>query len=49
MYDGDRMCPDCDTESLVEKGLTQWVCLNPVCESVFETEYLDLDIEKEEE
>lgn len=42
---GDRWCPECDTISLVEKGLEHWKCLNPLCEIVIHNE--DLDAEPE--
>lgn len=31
MNEGDRMCPECETESLVEEGLKHLRCLNPKC------------------
>lgn len=40
---GDRMCPDCNEMSLVEKSLTKWKCLN--CEGEFTTKELDADVE----
>lgn len=36
---GDRECPDCLKESLVEQGLAKWKCLN--CGKVFDEEWLD--------
>ena len=38
-YNGDRECPDCEIDSLVEEGLYQWKCLK--CGRVFDTEWLD--------
>ena len=49
MNEGDRMCPDCDTDSLVEKGLIEWVCLNPTCGTVHLTKDLDFGIELDDE
>ena len=43
---GDRICPACEQETLVEKGLTTWKCLNSSCKEEFETEYLDADLEE---
>jgi ribosomal protein L37AE/L43A len=40
---GDRECPSCGEETLVEKGLDKWVCLN--CNDIFN----DVDLEGEEE
>lgn len=40
---GDRVCPDCNEMSLVEKGLTKWKCLN--CGEEFTTKELDVDVE----
>lgn len=45
---GDRECPNCEQESLVEKGLTKWVCLNPECGEEYTEEDLDADIEFDE-
>lgn len=44
---GDRVCPGCDRESLVEKGLTKWICLNSKCQNEYTNEELDADIEME--
>lgn len=41
MNEGDRMCPSCDTESLIEKGLSDWICLNPSCGKLFSEKDLD--------
>lgn len=41
MNDGDRICPQCDTESLVEDGLHHWKCLNPNCGYLIHEEDLD--------
>jgi len=43
---GDRICPACEQESLVEKGLTTWKCLNSSCKEEFETGFLDADLEE---
>lgn len=42
-YKGDRECPDCEINSLVEYGSTKWKCLK--CGEIFEEEWLDSDIE----
>lgn len=41
MNEGDRFCPQCDTESLVEKGLVHWECLNSSCGLVIHEDDLD--------
>lgn len=38
-YKGDRMCPVCEIESLIEEGSDKWRCLK--CGEVFDEEYLD--------
>lgn len=38
---GDRICPDCEEETLVEKSIREWVCLNPDCQQIFDEEFLD--------
>ena len=38
---GDRECPNCGEETLIEKGLSKWVCLNPDCEEEFDEKDLD--------
>ena len=45
----DRICPACEQESLVEKGLTTWKCLNDACKEEFETDFLDADLEEMDE
>lgn len=30
---GDRECPNCEVDSLIEKGLRQWKCL--ICKKSF--------------
>lgn len=48
MNEGDRMCPECDTDSLVEKGLVHWICLNPSCKLlIHENDLDDADAEPE--
>lgn len=43
---GDRECPVCEEESLVETSLTKWKCLNPKCGVVLDDKFLDeTDIE----
>lgn len=42
---GDRECPKCGKESLIEKGLTTWVCLDPECKEEFDSDDLDRDVE----
>lgn len=42
---GDRICPSCEEESLIEKGLTTWECLNLKCKDTFKEEDLDADNE----
>ncbi|MCU7666747.1 hypothetical protein [Bacillus thuringiensis] len=42
---GDRICPSCEEESLVEKGLTKWMCLNPMCKEEYESSFLDDGVE----
>lgn len=36
---GDRECLDCLEESLIEKGLTDWVCL--ICNRIYDERFLD--------
>jgi len=43
---GDRLCPACEQETLVERSLTIWKCLNSDCKEEFETHYLDADLEE---
>jgi ribosomal protein L37AE/L43A len=43
---GDRECPVCGEDTLVEANLTKWKCLK--CKEVFDVAYLD-DAEEEEE
>lgn len=38
---GDRICPECGEETLVEKGLTKWVCLNSDCKEEFDEDFLE--------
>ena len=38
---GDRICPDCGEESLVEKGLRKWICLNSNYRAEFDEDFLD--------
>lgn len=38
---GDRECPECGQESLVEKTISIWKCLNPECKMEFDEEWLD--------
>lgn len=40
-FQGDRECPGCGEESLVEIGLTKWKCLNPECGQIYDEEWLD--------
>lgn len=44
---GDRECPECEMESLIEHGLTEWKCTNPECRKVFDEEWLDYNEEAE--
>lgn len=39
--DADRECPFCGQETLVEKSLTIWKCINPTCGKEVEDEWLD--------
>mgnify|MGYP001954941182 CR=1 FL=1 len=36
---GDRICPNCETEDLVEFTLKKWKCLR--CGSVYDEDWLD--------
>lgn len=45
MYSGDRECPNCGEESLVEETLIKWVCQNPDCKEEYTNDELDVDIE----
>ncbi|MFS0855191.1 hypothetical protein [Paenibacillus taichungensis] len=36
---GDRECPVCEEDTLVEAGSTKWRCLK--CKEVFDENYLD--------
>lgn len=40
---GDRICPDCNECTLVEKGLTTWECLQ--CDNIYTETELDEGIE----
>lgn len=42
---GDRECPNCGEESLIEKAGHKWACLNPECEEEYTDEELDIDVE----
>jgi ribosomal protein L37AE/L43A len=46
---GDRECPNCGEESLIEKTLTIWVCMNPNCKEEYNVEDLDRDVEWEDQ
>ncbi|MGZ9868156.1 hypothetical protein ACU3L3_07015 [Priestia endophytica] len=46
---GERICPNCEQESLVEKGLAKWICLNSSCGEIFDEAYLDAHVEFEED
>ena len=39
---GDRICPGCEMESLVECSMTKWKCNNPDCGQIYDEEWLDL-------
>jgi ribosomal protein L37AE/L43A len=41
---GDRECPACEKESLVEKGLNKWKCLE--CGEIFNDKDLEGDFEE---
>lgn len=41
MMVGDRWCPSCDQETLVEHGSTKWICLNTECQEIHREEDLD--------
>lgn len=43
---GDRICPSCEQESLVEQSLKKWKCFNPNCGETFEDDWLDSDVEE---
>lgn len=43
---GDRECPDCQEETLIEKGLTEWECTK--CGRVYEEGWIDDGEELEE-
>ncbi|MDF2533946.1 MAG: hypothetical protein K0R18_103 [Bacillales bacterium] len=36
---GDRECPNCEEDSLVEESLSKWKCL--ICKEVFDEAFLD--------
>lgn len=36
---GDRECPNCQEDTLIEHTLTKWKCL--VCNEIFDEKYLD--------
>ncbi|MED1203039.1 hypothetical protein [Heyndrickxia acidicola] len=44
---GDRSCPVCGQETLIEEGLSTWICLNPDCKEEYSYEELDADTEIE--
>lgn len=44
---GDRICPNCDGWTLIEKGLNKWICLN--CGEVYTDDELDAEVEFEED
>ena len=35
----DRECPDCEVDSMVEHGISRWICLK--CNQIFDEEWLD--------
>ncbi|WJV20745.1 hypothetical protein QU593_10045 [Rossellomorea marisflavi] len=41
MFIGDRICPKCLEESLVEKGSSKWICINSDCREEFDEKFLD--------
>lgn len=38
-YNGDRECPDCGIDSLVEHTNSKWKCLK--CGKIFDEDWLD--------
>ena len=38
---GDRECPNCQEDTLIEKGLSKWECLK--CGEIFDEAFLDED------
>ena len=36
---GDRECPNCEEDTLIEDGLNKWKCLK--CHEIFDEESLD--------
>lgn len=38
-YSGDRECPNCQQDSLVESSSKKWKCL--ICENVYDEKCLD--------
>jgi ribosomal protein L37AE/L43A len=42
---GDRECPNCEEDTLIEEGLNNWKCLK--CDQVFSESDLDGDEEEE--
>jgi ribosomal protein S27AE len=36
---GDRECPNCQVDSLIEQGIDKWICLK--CKEVFKEDDLD--------
>ncbi|WP_215154196.1 hypothetical protein [Paenibacillus sp. ISL-20] len=43
VFMGDRECPICEEDTLIEHSLTKWKCLK--CGEMFEEEWLDKDAE----
>lgn len=40
-YCGDRECPDCQIDSLIECGGSKWRCLCLKCGKIFDEKWLD--------